>query len=105
VAVIIIAKKRKHVVVANAKVNSATSSKSKSKVQRPATGAEVNWELIWNVQNGDEEAKPLLLANGAKVDVTDESGSALLIIAASYGQEGVVRMLLEKGATVDAANN
>jgi ankyrin repeat protein len=69
------------------------------------TDAEVNSTLFRHVQDGVEEAMCLLLANGAKVDVTNEFGSTLLIYAVIRAKEGVVRLLLEKGAKVDAANN
>jgi ankyrin repeat protein len=99
---VIIAKKRQHVADATANIGNVTSSKSKSqsKVQRPATDVEVNTTLIRYARNGDEEALCLLLANGDKVDVTDESGSTLLSIAARCGKEGAVCMLLKAGAAV-----
>jgi hypothetical protein len=55
-ASVLMANKRKHVADANANINSPTCSKSISKVQRPATDADVNSALIRNAWNGDQEA-------------------------------------------------
>jgi ankyrin repeat protein len=89
------ANKRKHVADANANLNSN---------RRRAAYAvnEVNSALFWNARTGDEAAMHLLLANGATMAVTDESGCPVLIIAAMHGNEGAMCLLLEKGAAVEA---
>ena len=46
----------------------------------------------------------LLLANGATMAVTDESGCPVLTIAAMHGNEGAMCLLLEKGTAVDATD-
>jgi len=91
------ANKRKHVAYANTNLNSN---------RRRAAYAvnEVNSALFWNARTGDEEAMRLLLANGATMAVTDESGCPVLIIAAMHGNEGAMCLLLEKGAAVDATD-
>jgi ankyrin repeat protein len=105
VAVIIMFHKRNnHVADANVYIKSATSSKSKSKIQRPSTEEEVNSALMRSARSNDEVAMRMLLANWARVDVADEGGWPVLMIAAISGNEEVVRMLLEKGAAVYATN-
>ncbi len=49
-------------------------------------------------REGIEMAK-LLLAEGAKLDEIDNRGRTALSIAASRGHEGLIRLLLEQGAS------
>jgi len=56
--------------------------------------------LAWACQNGHEEIVKALLAAGAQVDASNESGATGLMAAALQGHVGIVRMLLRAGAGV-----
>ena len=56
------------------------------------------------VRAGDVDALRMALASGVDVDARDARGSTLLILATYYGHEALVDVLLEAGASPNAAD-
>ena len=46
----------------------------------------------------------LLLEKGASLEARDKDGSTPLLLAATYGETGVVKLFLDKGAKIEATN-
>lgn len=55
-------------------------------------------------ERGSEQMASLLLQNGAITSVIDDYGRTALLVAATYGHVGVVKLLLEYGADVNTTN-
>ena len=60
--------------------------------------------LFEMVKTGDVEAVQQALMSGTNVDIRDEEGSTLLMLAAHAGNLPMVNVLLEAGADVNAHN-
>jgi ankyrin repeat protein len=56
-------------------------------------------------RGGDESALAGFLAGGAPVELTNERGDSLLMLAAYHGHAGAVRVLLAAGADPNRAND
>ncbi|MFE0463405.1 ankyrin repeat domain-containing protein [Kitasatospora sp. NPDC058965] len=56
-------------------------------------------------RTGDETALGGFLAGGAPVELTNERGDSLLMLAAYHGHAGAVRVLLAHGADPNRAND
>ncbi|PYC76397.1 hypothetical protein C7C46_22420 [Streptomyces tateyamensis] len=56
-------------------------------------------------RTGDEAALSAFLAGGAPVELTNERGDGLLMLAAYHGHAGAVRVLLAAGADPNRAND
>jgi hypothetical protein len=68
--------------------------------------AGVNEDLIGAASRGDLPEVKRLISNGADVNVKNDKGVTMLMVASWRGQQKVVQVLLEKGADVNAkANN
>ncbi len=68
-----------------------------------AVAGELEKQLIHAAMEGDAGAVQALLARGAKVDGRDDlNGSTALMMAANGGNVKVARLLIEKGADVNA---
>ncbi len=61
-------------------------------------------ELFAAVKKNDVESVDFLLKGGVDVDAVNGNGRTALICAARDGHEKVVRLLLERGAEIDAVN-
>ena len=56
-------------------------------------------------RNGDAAGLAGLLKQGLGVDLRDEKGNALLMLASYHGRAEVVKLLLDAGAAVDLRND
>ncbi len=69
-----------------------------------AAGADVNGHTVEGVTplmaavNSNPDAIPLLLAQGADLNASDQAGIGALHAAAAMGKADVVRLLVESGA-------
>jgi uncharacterized protein len=61
-------------------------------------------DLIDAVKAGDMTSAMLMLAAGANVNARDAENSTVLMLAAHMGNASMVRLLIEKGADVNANN-
>ena len=60
--------------------------------------------LLVAAVGGNKEAASLLLRNGACMDQRDKDGKTALMIAVVNGHQGLVELLLEKGADLSIKN-
>lgn len=58
--------------------------------------------LMWAASGGHEDIVKVLLEHKARVNTRDQYGKTALTIAAFNGQTGIVGMLLDKGADIEA---
>ncbi len=61
--------------------------------------------LLEAARRGDVGAVQALLAQGAPVNAANSHGSTALLLAADKGQDAVARLLVERGADLDAHDN
>src|SRR5207247_2648753 len=64
-----------------------------------------NRKLLKAAQNGEAHTVLALLNTGAHIDTTDDKDNTALHIAAFWGRDKIVRILLDHGASVDKVNN
>ncbi len=64
--------------------------------------AGINEDLFKAAIYGDAEAVKSLLAKGADVNAKDKGGGTALMMAINNNHAGVVRLLIDKGADVNA---
>jgi ankyrin repeat protein len=55
-------------------------------------------------ESPEAKTMKLLLASGAQIEARDENGDTPLIRAAGFGQNDIVRLLLDRGANFEATN-
>ncbi|WP_114202193.1 ankyrin repeat domain-containing protein [Janibacter anophelis] len=65
---------------------------------------ELAQRLLDLARAGDGDSLLPFLEAGAPVDLADEAGNTLLMLAAYHGHAGLVRVLAERGAAVDELN-
>lgn len=65
---------------------------------------ELAQRLLDLARAGDADSLLPFLEAGAPVDLADEAGNTLLMLAAYHGHAGLVRVLAERGAAVDELN-
>ena len=77
----------------------------KELMQKEAAVSEINAGLIQAAKDGSLADVSAALASGADINMKDERGLTPLIIGAALGQTEIVKLLLEKGADVNARDN
>lgn len=86
-------------VVTSASSSSASSGSATSDVSNTSTVADE--KLILAVQNADVTAIQRLITAHVDLNLPDEYGKTVLMKAASYGYDNIVKLLLDNGAQVD----
>ena len=84
-----------------------TAKKAKSKKKERRSATVLRKATVGAVLEGDAQAVAAWLDKGGGVDACSSecSGMTLLIAAAMAGQEAMVRMLLQRGASINLQNN
>ncbi len=68
----------------------------------PAEQKEFNGRLLESVKKKDRDGAIIAIRNGAEMEAKDASGKTPLILATEAGDVGIVRLLMNNGADVDA---
>jgi len=71
----------------------------------PNPGDEVSSPLIFAILPGKTDIVRLLIAHGADPEWKGADGDTAIMLAASFGQQDIVQILLDAGANVNASDN